>query len=460
MAASLLLLCIVVPGALGGEGAGDRQGHTPYGYGMDVPVKVRSTVSYGRGWQLLRSRGAYTNQTGQCDPTLLANSCDCSSPPPDQLVSDVAADPMPRCVASSLCGMDGAPKAFDGKPVPPKSAIVLVLDANKTSLRFFYGNLVHKAYASQLGLLVKTYQGLKAVGTMLPIFVLTSGLRVPSVEQRLASLGMTVIGAEDAPPVIRPKWGSKWALGSFAKLRVLALTRFETVRPHPPLCAHTRRCAPTPAARQRRAADSSPRSRAEAALDQLAGPHWPQVLLLDNDNYVLRNLDHLALVPAPAFHFAYKCYPRRELRTSLMVVRPSERLWERAKELMAASETAIYDDLGEGSVWRSLFRRAHELPAGFGALRSSNFTAAEWGRVSVVHDPNLLRKSVRGGWKDAKMSERLRAIEDAAEAEMKSFEPLLAAAAPPPRTKKKSKKKSRARAKKSRRLASWMGGAW
>ena len=29
----------------------DKQGHTPYGYGVDIPVLVRSTVSYGRGWQ-------------------------------------------------------------------------------------------------------------------------------------------------------------------------------------------------------------------------------------------------------------------------------------------------------------------------------------------------------------------------------------------------------------------------
>ena len=35
----------------------DRRGFTPYGYGMDAPVLVRETTSYGRGWQLLRSRG-------------------------------------------------------------------------------------------------------------------------------------------------------------------------------------------------------------------------------------------------------------------------------------------------------------------------------------------------------------------------------------------------------------------
>ena len=34
------------------------QGYTPYFYKMDEPVRVRRTISYGRGWQLLRSRGA------------------------------------------------------------------------------------------------------------------------------------------------------------------------------------------------------------------------------------------------------------------------------------------------------------------------------------------------------------------------------------------------------------------
>ena len=27
----------------------DKQGYTPYGYGMDTPVLVRASTSYGRG---------------------------------------------------------------------------------------------------------------------------------------------------------------------------------------------------------------------------------------------------------------------------------------------------------------------------------------------------------------------------------------------------------------------------
>ena len=51
------------------------QGYTPYFYKMDVPVRVKNTISYGRAWQLLRSRGAGSNATGPCDPFQLASSC-------------------------------------------------------------------------------------------------------------------------------------------------------------------------------------------------------------------------------------------------------------------------------------------------------------------------------------------------------------------------------------------------
>ena len=55
------------------------QGYTPYFYKMDVPVRVRQSISYGRAWQLLRSRGAGSNYTGPCDPPQRASSCNCSA---------------------------------------------------------------------------------------------------------------------------------------------------------------------------------------------------------------------------------------------------------------------------------------------------------------------------------------------------------------------------------------------
>ena len=54
--------------------------------------------------------------------------------------------------------------------------------------------------------------------------------------------------------------------------------------------------------------------------------------MLDTDVFVLRNIDHLVQQPVPAFVFGYKCFPRRELRTALMVVEPRQASWRHAKQ--------------------------------------------------------------------------------------------------------------------------------
>ena len=65
---------------------------------------------------------------------------------------------------------------------------------------------------------------------------------------------------------------------------------------------------------------------------------------MDLDTVAFRNLDHVpALVPpssaVPAFTFGWKCYPRRELRTSLVVLSPRayREAWTRAQTLMDAA---------------------------------------------------------------------------------------------------------------------------
>ena len=170
-------------------------------------------------------------------------------------------------------------------------------------------------------------------------------------------------------------------------------------------------------------------------------------MLLDTDTIALRNLDHLATFPAPAFVAGYKCFPRRELRPALMVLRPSRADWVRARELMADARTGVYDDLGEGSVWRHLYERVHELPIGYGALRSSDLAGDEWAKVHLLHDPNLLRKASRKGWSAAGMAERVRAIDAAQVAELTNYiNPLLAAATPPAKSPKKRAARGRRRA--------------
>lgn len=348
---------------------GDRQGYTPYGYGMDTPVLVKSSVSYGRGWQLLRSRGEGSTATGPCDPPQLASSCNASV---DLSGPSENAD-MPRAAPSVLCG-GASPPALP----TDRAAIVLVIDGNASNLRFFYGKDVAKAYGSQLSLAVRLLASLRAVKTTLPIWLLVSGYRVPAAEERLvASFGVTIVPPERFGVSIVPTWASKWARPSFAKLRVLGLT----------------------------------------GLDR--------AIVLDTDSLVLHNIDHLASVSAPAFVLGWKCYPRRELRASLMVVAPTPADWERARFLMGEASTAIYDDLGEQSVWRKLYATVHELPAGYAALRSTDFSAEEWGKAHVLHDPNLLRKSSRAGWQASRMAERLKEHDARVGVEMGALTPLL-----------------------------------
>jgi hypothetical protein len=259
---------------------------------------------------------------------------------------------------------------------------VLVLDANASNLRFFYGRNVEKAYTSQISLLVRLVVSLRAANTTLPIQLLVSGHRVPAVEQRLATLlGVTILAPESAPAVFVPRWGSKWARSSFAKLRVLALS------------------------------------------------HLAVAIVLDTDSIVLRSIDHLATrAPPPAFVFGWKCYPRRELRAATMVLAPSPAAWARAQGLLADPATAVYDDLGEGSVWRRLYERAHALPAGYGALRCTDLPAAEWDLVHVLHDPNLLRKAARDGWKEARMVQRLQSFDASTGAVLSELNPLISEA--------------------------------
>jgi len=381
----------------------DKQGYTPYGYGVDKPVVVRSTVSYGRGWQMLRSRGEGSTATGPCDPPQDAADCNCSltaSPPPTD-------DRMPSCLRTSLCGLREPP------PPPPatgaRATILLVLDANATNQRFYFGKRdVFGAYSSQAKLAARLLLSLRAVKTTLPIHLLATGVRFPAVERQLSELGATVLPTGAAPAARVPAWASPWARASFAKLAALAL-----------------------------------------------GARFERLVVLDNDAVVLRNIDHLgggpAAAAAPAAVFGWKCHPRRELRAALLVLQPSAAAHTRAQALLDDAATAVYDDNGEGSVWRALYPAGwHELPAGYAALRSAGFGADGWRRAHVLHDPNLLRKAgnARAGWKEAGMAARLRPIDDeAAHVAKGAIEPAI-----------KEQQKAMKAEEKARRAAAGGGG--
>ena len=166
---------------------------------------------------------------------------------------------MPHCVASDLCSVGSA-------TVPRHRAvgatILVVLDMAKENLRFPLGGNLRKGYGKMVREIIRLCLSLRSVNNTLPISLLASGERYPAVEALLASrFGVLTIdgtGGRLAPPVRVPAWASKWARGSFAKLRALTLTQFSTL------------------------------------------------LVLDADAIVLRNLDHLPSVPPPAFVFGWK----------------------------------------------------------------------------------------------------------------------------------------------------------
>ena len=45
---------------------------------------------------------------------------------------------------------------------------------------------------------------------------------------------------------------------------------------------------------------------------------------------------------------------------------------------MDDANTGVYDDLGEGSVWRRLYPTVAELPVGYSALRTSDLSPQAW----------------------------------------------------------------------------------
>ena len=173
------------------------------------------------------------------------------------------------------------------------------------------------------------------------------------MEALLAAQGARVLVAPDSTLVRVPRWASPWALHSFAKLKALSLLQFE------------------------------------------------QVLVLDSDCVALRNVDHLLQrsSPAPAFVFRHKCFPNLELSASVMVLRPDASAAARVRAMLERDdgrEPAVLDDASEQCVWRRLYEEVHELPVTYNAFKSTVLVEADWRRVHVLHDANLLRK---GGWR-------------------------------------------------------------
>ena len=91
-----------------------------------------------------------------------------------------------------------------------------------------YGGYYGRGYGRYVREFVRVLLSLRAVNTQLPVHILASGERYPQVESQLAQrFNVSFLDASALPPFTVPSWASKWARGSFAKLRALALTQFK-----------------------------------------------------------------------------------------------------------------------------------------------------------------------------------------------------------------------------------------
>ena len=305
------------------------QGYTPYFYKMDVPVRVRNTISYGRAWQMLRSRGANSTAEGPCDPPQRYHSCNCSrSPPNPGLADDYDISAMPRCEPSSLCGVKAV-----ASPVQADAVILLFMDMQRVNMRFPIGTCtacLRRGYGKAVRELLRILIALRSINTTLPIRILASGERYPEVEASIAArFSVEYVDTSALPPVPSvPLWASKWARGSFAKLRALALSQ---VSMHTNLV--TLPCA---------ALCSLTNLEALSSDGMLRLAQYRKLIVLDNDDVPLRNIDHLADAPSPAFVFGWKCFPRRELRASTMILTPTPGDWQRAPQLLQSEATGVH----------------------------------------------------------------------------------------------------------------------
>jgi hypothetical protein len=190
-------------------------------------------------------------------------------------------------------------------------------------------------------LVMRLVLSLQRVKATIPVVLLASGQRHRGYEDRLRQYNVTILdGTYDLK---LPPWANPFHTASFSKLLVLSLTQYS------------------------------------------------KIIVLDQDLVVLRNIDHLAHVPAPAFVYRYKVPPcsRLEMNSGLMVLAPNATMLAQLRRMMGSRTaiTPIKSDTGDQNVWRFFFPRVHGLPIGYNAFRSAALAApAGWDTAHVLHD--------------------------------------------------------------------------
>lgn len=313
-----------------------------------------SLTAGGRGRHFdswVRSPGTWTVQSRTCEPPQQVTHCKCSALNLRRLPAAVK---LPACAPSSECG-GGFDKTTTSVPTPASrttgtAAIALVYGFFRERVRSWYLSDPMRSYFNAMRLLYRLVLSLKSSGTTLSIHLLLSGERNAGFEAWLVAQGVNIVAAEGPKFAFSvPKWSSPHQRGAFSHLMVLSLTQFS------------------------------------------------RVVVLDIDTVVLRSLDHLALMPAPAFVYRWTCYPTLELNSGTMLLEPSESEHSRMQAFLNGPaqrfDFVVKDDPNTQSVWRQFYRDANELPVGYNAFKNTALDTVGWSRVHVLHDVDVQRKA-------------------------------------------------------------------
>lgn len=249
------------------------------------------------------------------------------------------------CEATSLCGTDLYAEPTAAQMVGVTLLACLVFDKQFTRNKF----LKHpeKAYEREMKRILFLKKTMTEVGTQLPFHVMVGGDRYPEKEVKLLEAGVTGIVTNrlrNGSNINPPAWASKWHRLSFNKIGALGLTQFK------------------------------------------------KVILLDNDMGLLKNVDHLAAVAAPAaaFHLVMNKeiarITRTAITTGLMILGPSESEYERAiAHLGSLNYNVSQYDGGDEEFWHHFYPIYNEVPPRYHAHLLLPLNASEWTRVRVIH---------------------------------------------------------------------------
>ena len=338
------------------------KGHAAVGYcDLCSSCDLVASGRLARYASWVRAAAAWTPKTS-CFLPQTAHSCECSALNLRTLPSHLE---LPECDPTAECAPAVRPlehvAAQELPPPPPPSSpdtatssasIVLVYGFYRDRVRTWYTADPMRSYLNAMRLMFRLVLSLRRVRTTLPIHLLPSGDRFEPFEQWLRAHGVRILPPAEGPRFAFrvPGWSSVHHRGAFSHLMALALTQFK------------------------------------------------RIIVLDIDTFVLRNIDHLAFTPAPAFVYRWKCYPRLELNSGLMVLEPSEREHARMQAflngpLVSKGSFPAHEDYNTQSVWRRFYRRVFELPVSYNAFRSTALTHEGWNASYVLHDVDMMRTS-------------------------------------------------------------------